>query len=220
MKILVAEDDRKLSSSIRRVLGEAGHMADVCADGTEALSQLNTTDYSLAVVDRELPGIDGLELCRRLRGSGRPVAVFMTSTHDSVEERVLALNTGADDFLVKPYHLAELVARAQAVLRRASAQLSLTVGALELDLVRHSVKLAGTPLALTAREFALVLHLAQHANSVVTRSDLLTQVWSNQFECESNIVDVQVSRLRTKLGEHAWMIETLRGRGYRMRATR
>jgi two-component system OmpR family response regulator len=220
MRILVAEDDPKLSSSIRRVLGEAGHMADVCADGTAALSQLNATDYSLAVVGRELPGIDGLELCRRLRSRGRPVAVFMTSTSDNVQDRVLALNTGADDFLVKPYHLAELVARAQAVLRRSSAQLSLTVGVLEIDLLRHTVKLAGGPLSLTAREFSLVLHLAQRVDALVTRSDLLNEVWSNQFECESNIVDVQVSRLRTKLGEHAWMVETLRGRGYRMRAKR
>jgi DNA-binding response OmpR family regulator len=172
------------------------------------------------VVSATLPGEGGLELCRRLRRTGRPVPVFILAAKDDVQERVLAFNTGADDVLVKPFDITELVARVQALLRRSAGQLALAIGQLEIDIIKHAAKLAGAPLPLTAREFSLLLHLAQRNEELVTRGELLSQVWSSQFESESNIVDVQISRLRTKLGEHAWMIETLRGRGYRMRAAR
>jgi DNA-binding response OmpR family regulator len=141
----------------------------------------------------------------------------MLTARGELRERVLGLNAGADDYLVKPFEIDELLARVNALFRRSIGQHRLKLGALEIDRVGHQVLLQEKAIALTSREFDLLLHLARHADRVVTRTELLSQVWATHFDPESNVVDVLISRLRDKLGAHAWMVDTVRGRGYRLR---
>jgi DNA-binding response OmpR family regulator len=148
------------------------------------------------------------------------VAILMLTARDQVRERVLGLDAGADDYLTKPFEIEELIARVNALLRRSGAQSYVRVGPLEVDRANRCAVLDGETLDLTAREFALLLHLLHRNGQVVTRSELLSQVWSIQFDPESNVVEVHISRLRDKLGDHSWMIETVRGRGYRIRTHR
>jgi DNA-binding response OmpR family regulator len=220
VKILVVEDDRKLASFLQRVLVEEGYTVDVCSSGTAAFTQARTGIYGLIILDWMLPDLDGLEVCRRLRGAGFAVPILMLTARGEVSERVLALNSGADDYLIKPFEVEEFVARVNALLRRSTGHPSLKLGALEIERESRRALVESKVLELTSREFGLLLHLAHRAGQVVTRTELLAQVWSTQFDPESNVVEVHVSRLRDKLGEHAWMIETVRGRGYRLRASR
>lgn len=220
MKVLIAEDDRKLSQFLQRVLTEEGYVADVCATGPDALQQAATGLYDLLILDWMLPAMDGIEVCRSLRGQGSTLPVLMLTARGEVRERVLGLNAGADDYLNKPFEVVELVARVQALLRRAAGHAQLTLGPLVVDQVQRSVLLEGRALELTQREFALLLHLLHHRGRTVSRSELLVSVWSTQFDPESNVVEVHMSRLRNKLGAHSSMIDTVRGRGYRLRAER
>lgn len=220
MKLLVAEDDRKLALFLQRVLLEEGYVADCCASGIDALAQAASGVYDLMVLDWMLPGLDGLEVCRRLRSQGSTLPILMLTARGEVRERVLGLNAGADDYLGKPFEVTELVARVQALLRRASGHAHLSVGPLSLDQVQRRVLLDGRELELTQREFALLLHLIHHRERTVSRSELLSSVWSTQFDPESNVIEVHMSRLRNKLGAHAYMIDTVRGRGYRLRTER
>jgi DNA-binding response OmpR family regulator len=220
VKLLVAEDDRKLSLFLQRVLLEEGYVADCCASGTDALAQASSGLYDLMVLDWMLPGLDGLEVCRRLRSQGSTLPILMLTARGEVRERVMGLNAGADDYLGKPFEVSELVARVQALLRRASGHAQLTVGPLVLDQVQRRVLLEDRELELTQREFALLLHLIHHRERTVSRSELLSSVWSTQFDPESNVIEVHMSRLRNKLGAHAYMIDTVRGRGYRLRLER
>jgi DNA-binding response OmpR family regulator len=219
MKILIVEDDRKLASLISDVLSDAGYACDTCANGADALRQLEVEDYCLVALDWSLPGLDGVELCRELRRTGVRTPVLMISGRERVEQRVLALEVGADDYLVKPFKMMELVARVKAILRRASGEPAGVVGPLKVDFRSGTILLDGRALDLTSKERVLLLHLLHHADRIVSRSELLAQVWEKGFDPESNLVDVHVSRLRKKLEGHAWMIETLRGQGYRLRAT-
>jgi DNA-binding response OmpR family regulator len=164
-----------------------------------------------------LPGLDGLEVCRRLRSQGSTLPILMLTARGEVQERVLGLNAGADDYLGKPFEVSELVARVQALLRRAAGHAQLALGPLVLDQVQRKVTLEGRELELTQREFALLLHLIHHRQRTVSRSELLSSVWSTQFDPESNVIEVHMSRLRNKLGGHAYLIDTVRGRGYRLR---
>ncbi len=218
MKILVVEDDRKLARFLVRVLSEQEYAADVCASGDDALIQIRTGQYDLVILDWMIRGIDGLELCRELRRSGSTVPILMLTARSELAERVLALKTGVDDYLVKPFEIDELLARITALLRRAVGQHVVTVGALVIDRAERKATLAGTRLDLSTREFDLLAYLALHANQVVTRTKLLLDVWSSQIESQSNLIDVHISRLRDRLSEHAWMIETVRGRGYMLRS--
>jgi DNA-binding response OmpR family regulator len=220
MRILVVEDDQKLGSFLGRVLSEEGYSIDRCATGADAVSQAMLGVYELVLLDWMIPGLDGLEVCRQLRRDGLAVPILMLTARDQVRERVLALDAGADDYLVKPFELEELVARIHALLRRAQGHARVKLGPLDLDRAQRLVLLDGEPLDLTGMELALLLHLAHRLHRVVTRSELLSQVWSIRFDPESNLVDVHISRLRDKLGPYAWMIETVRGRGYRMRVSR
>jgi DNA-binding response OmpR family regulator len=218
VKILVVEDDRKLARFLQRVLSEEGYTADWCQSGADALGQAESGLYNLVVLDWMIPDLDGLELCRRLRRLGSTVPILMLTARGELKERVLGLDSGADDYLVKPFEIDELLARVHALLRRSVGQATLKLGLLAIDRANRSALLDGRPLELTAREFSLLVHLALRAGRVVTRSELLSHVWSTQFDPESNVVEVHVSRLRDKLGPHAALIETVRGRGYRLRA--
>lgn len=220
MKVLVVEDDAKLSRFVVRVLTEEGFAADVCATGATAIEQATTGIYDLIVLDWMLPDVDGISVCRRLRQAGMATPILMLTARGEVAERVLGLETGADDYMVKPFEVEELVARIRALVRRASGHARLGVGALEIDRVARRATLAGKPLDLTSREYALLLDFVHHAEKVVSRTDLLSRVWSMSFDPGSNLVEVHVSRLREKLGDHAWMIETVRGAGYRLTGTK
>jgi DNA-binding response OmpR family regulator len=220
VKLLVIEDDLKLARLLTRVLQEEGYVVDGCAKGEQGLRQATSGLYDLIVLDWMLPDVDGLSLCRRLRERGASLPILMLTSRAELSERVIALDSGVDDYVVKPFEIEELVARIRALLRRIAGIGRIRVGALELDPTKRTVTLASTPLELTAREQALLAHLARRADQVVTRSELLAHVWSTQFDPGSNLVEVHVSRLREKLGRAAWMIETVRGSGYRLRSNR
>jgi DNA-binding response OmpR family regulator len=217
VNVLVVEDSSKLATFLCRVLTEEGFAVDVSADGEEALDQAVRGNYDLVILDWMLPSLDGLTVCRRLRGQGNTVPILMLTARAATGERVLGLEAGADDFLVKPFEVEELVARVRALLRRTSGYGSLRFGALLIEPRRLEVRLNGEPLHLTSREYALLLHLAHHADRPVRRSELLAGVWGTAFDSGSNVVEVHMSRLRDKLGDHGSLIETVRGVGYRLR---
>ncbi len=217
MKVLIVEDDEKVARFIARVLGEEGFITDLCVSGADAVRQANAVAYDVVLLDWMLPDLDGLAVCRELRRGGTVTPIIMLTARGEVRERVLGLEAGADDYVVKPFEIDELLARIQAVLRRTHGFGRMQLGALEIDRLQRRVILGGRTLDLTAREYMLLLCLAHQADRVVARSELLSQVWATQFDPGSNLVDVHISRLRDKLGEHAWMIDTVRGKGYRLR---
>lgn len=219
VKILVVEDDAKLSRFLVRVFVEEGFAADACATGEEAIAQASAGIYDLIILDWMLPEVDGLSVCRALRQRGLTTPILMLTARGELRERVLGLEVGADDYLVKPFEVEELVARVRALVRRASGFAKLVVGPLELDRISREVRLKGAPLELTAREYALLVDLAYNAEKVVSRTELLSRVWGTSFDTGSNLVEVHVSRLRDKLGDFASMIETVRGIGYRLTST-
>ena len=217
MKVLIVEDDEKVARFIARVLGEEGFITDLCVSGADAVRQANAVVYDVVLLDWMLPDLDGLAVCRELRRGGTVTPIIMLTARGEVRERVLGLEAGADDYVVKPFEIDELLARIQAVLRRTHGFGRMQLGALEIDRLQRRVILGGRTPDLTAREYMLLLCLAHQADRVVARSELLSQVWATQFDPGSNLVDVHISRLRDKLGEHAWMIDTVRGKGYRLR---
>ena len=217
MKVLIVEDDEKIARFVARVLAEEGFITDLCGTGTQAVHQAVSVDYDVILLDWMLPEMDGLTVCRELRRLGITAPILMLTARGELRERVLGLESGADDFIVKPFEIEELLARIQAVLRRTHGFGRMQCGDLDIDRLQRRVHLAGRPLDLTAREYALLVFLARQADQVVARSELLAQVWSTQFDTGSNLVDVHISRLRDKLGAHAWMIDTVRGKGYRLR---
>jgi DNA-binding response OmpR family regulator len=218
VKILVAEDDAKLARFLVRVLVEEGYVADSCAEGGEAILRASSGVYDAMVLDWMLPDIDGVSVCRSLREQGCPIPIVMLTARGELRERVLGLRSGADDYLVKPFEIDELLARLDAVLRRSARKGVLQVGPLEIDRLERRVTLEGRALELTERERALLIHMAMRADQIVTRSEILSRVWGMNFDPESNMIEVHVSRLRDKLGAHAKLIETVRGKGYRLRA--
>jgi DNA-binding response OmpR family regulator len=214
MKIIVVEDDRKLSSLLQRALTEEGYVVDCCASAEDALIQGRSGLYDLMILDRMIPGMDGLEVCRRLRQRGSTLPIIILTARGEVEERVLGLTVGADAYLVKPFQLTELLAYVNALLRRSSGQKVLKLGSLEIDRSDRTARIGGKALDLTTREFNLLLHLALRADQLVTRGELLANVWSMQFSPGTNIIEVYINRLRAKLGPYADQIQTVRGRGY------
>lgn len=216
----MVEDDAKLARFLARVLTEAGFIVDTCKTVADGLKQAGSGLYDLAILDWMLPDGDGLSIVRDLRARGSTIAILMLTARGESAERVLGLDSGADDYVSKPFDPAELVARVHALLRRASTFSVLKRGDLEIDRLQRRVLLAGRAIELTTKEYAILLHLAHRGDDVVNRSELLAQVWETKFDTGSNLVEVSVSRLRDKFGEHDWMIETVRGAGYRLRTLR
>jgi two-component system OmpR family response regulator len=221
MKILVAEDDPSTSRFIQRGLAEEGHTVDCLADGRDALAQAMTSDYDVMVVDRMMPGLDGLSLVRALRATGnRTPAIFLTAM-GGVEDRIDGLRSGGDDYLAKPFAFGELSARIAAVARRPPLQETetrLTAGDLEMDLIRRTVTRGGQNIDLLPREFALLETLLRRKGRVQTRTMLLETVWGLHFDPQTNVVETHVSRLRAKVDKpfDKELIVTVRGAGYRI----
>jgi two-component system OmpR family response regulator len=223
VRVLVVEDSAAMASVIQRGLQEEGFAVDVAADGTEGLWMALEWDYDVVVLDAMLPGLDGFEVCRRMRSGRRWTPVLMLTARTSVDDRVTGLNAGADDYLVKPFALRELVARLQALLRRGttSRPTVLECGDLTLDPVSRVVTRAGTELDLTAKEFAILELFMRHPGEVLTRTRVLDHVWDMAFDPSSNIVDQYIGYLRRKIDKPFGRedLTTLRGAGYRLDAS-
>ena len=223
MRILVIEDDREAAAYMVKGLSESGYVVDRAADGHEGLILGSSRDYDALVVDRMLPGLDGLAVVQALRGQGIDTPVLILSALGQVDDRVRGLKAGGDDYLTKPYAFAELLARLEALLRRAnpaSAETRLKLADLEIDLLARTVTRAGRGIELKPREFALLEFLLRHAGQVVTRTMLLEGVWGYHFDPQTNVIDVHVSRLRQKIdkGFGRPLLHTVRGVGYCLRA--
>ena len=224
MRILLAEDDHETGTLVQDRLQAAGHQVEWVIDGETARDVGSSQPFQVAVLDRMLPKLDGLAVLGAWRERGITTPVLMLTALGGVGDRVEGLEAGADDYLVKPFALAELIARVTALDRRATAapaaSTQLEVGDVTLDLIRREVRRAGREVRLQPREFALLEQLMRHAGRVVTRAMFLEQVWGYSFDPQTNIVESHLSRMRTKLNEgaHRDPIETLRGIGYRMRA--
>ncbi|ANC91155.1 DNA-binding response regulator [Azospirillum humicireducens] len=223
MKILVIEDDRQAASYLAKGLKEAGHVVDVANDGKEGLFLAGAEHYDVMIVDRMLPGRDGLSLVQVLRAAGNDTPVLFLSALGSVDDRVKGLKAGGDDYLTKPFAFSELLARIEVLVRRRGAaqpQTRLAVGDLELDLLSRSVKRAGKAIDLLPREFSLLEYLMRNAGSVVTRTMMLENVWDYHFDPQTNVIDVHIARLRQKIDKDfpTPLIHTVRGAGYSLRA--
>jgi two-component system OmpR family response regulator len=221
-KILLIEDDREAAEYIRKGLSEHGYAVDHAADGRDGLYLATTTRYDALIVDRMLPGLDGLAVLTALRAGGGRTPTLILSALGAVDERVKGLRAGGDDYLVKPYAFAELLARIEALLRRggtAAADTTLKVDDLEMDLLSRTVRRAGKPVDLLPREFSLLEYLMRHAGQVVTRTMLLEGVWDYHFDPQTNVIDVHISRLRGKIdkGFERPLLQTVRGAGYTLR---
>ena len=217
MKILVVEDNSKLARFLSRALSEEGHVADVVSDGATALEQVVTLPYDLVILDWMLPDIDGLSVCRDVRARGLRVPILMLTARADVPERIAGLNAGADDYLAKPFDLGELLARIRALHRRGAAMPQVQrVGPLTIDRGARTLLAHGRPLALTAREFSLLAHLADAVGRSVPRTELLAKLWGIHFDPGSNVVEVYIGALRRKIDrDHAVkLIHTRRGLGY------
>jgi DNA-binding response OmpR family regulator len=220
VRILLVEDDRKAARVLKKGLEEEGFVVDPAFSGDEADALATVADYDLIVLDWLLPGRPGIQLCRELRARGVGTPILMLTAKDSVGDRITGLNTGADDYLTKPYAFAELLARMRALLRRATPGRSavLQVADLTLDPVSHRVARGGVPIRLTAKEHAILEFLMRHTGEVVTRTQLGEHVWQAEYDNLTNLVDVHVSNLRRKLDApaHPPLLHTVRGRGYRL----
>ncbi|EFL50955.1 two component transcriptional regulator, winged helix family [Solidesulfovibrio fructosivorans JJ]] len=222
MRVLIVEDDLEAAAYMVKGLKESGYVADHVADGREALYRVAGETYDALVVDRMLPGVDGLTIVRTMRTAGNHTPVLILSALGDVDDRVKGLKAGGDDYLVKPYAFAELLARLEALLRRGRAEVpdtTLKVADLEMDLVARTVRRAGKAIELKPKEFALLEYLMRHAGHVVTRTMLLENVWDYSFDPQTNVIDVHISRLRQKIdkGHDKPLLSTIRGAGYSLR---
>jgi two-component system OmpR family response regulator len=221
MRILLVEDDMEAASYLVKGLNEIGHAVDHADDGESGLSYAKTNAYDAMVIDRMMPRKDGISMIEDLRRGGDNTPVLILSALDDVDERVTGLRAGGDDYLTKPYQLSELHARLQALARRAqpeNAVTTLRVADLTLDLLKHKVTRAGSNINLQPREFRLLEYLMRHAGQVVTRSMLLENVWDYHFDPQTNVIDVQISRLRSKIDKdfEQPLLHTVRGAGYKL----
>ena len=223
MRVLVVDDDGKISSFVAKGLREAGFAVDTVANGTDALVVARTTPFDVAVVDVMLPGIDGLELIEQMRAAGLRLPVLILSARRTVDDRVAGLRRGGDDYLTKPFSFTELLARVQALVRRSTAQpetTRLTYADVELDLLSRRVTRAGEALTLQPREFALLEYLMRNAGRVVSKTAVLEHVYDYGFDPQTNVVDVLVCRLRAKLDREGAikLLHTERRFGYVLRS--
>ena len=223
MKILVIEDDREAAEYLEKALVEAGHTAHVARDGETGFSLADAESYDVLIVDRMLPRRDGLSVIAGLRARGNETPALILSALGEVDDRVKGLRAGGDDYLTKPYAFAELLARIEVLNRRATVRDGETVyraGDLELDRLSHTVKRGGKEITLQPREFRLLEYLMRHGGQVVTRTMLLENVWDYHFDPQTNVIDVHVSRLRSKIekGYDKPLLHTVRGAGYMLKA--
>jgi len=223
MKILIIEDDREASGFLKKAFAEAGHIADVAMDGETGYALADSGSYDVYIVDRMLPVRDGLSVIAELRGKGNKTPALILSALGEVDDRVTGLRAGGDDYLTKPYAFSELLARVEVLNRRSGAKDVETlykVGDLELDRLSHSVTRAGQEITLQPREFRLLEYLMRHAGQVVTRTMLLENVRDYHFDPQTNVIDVHISRLRSKIEKNFEkpLLHTVRGAGYMIRA--
>ena len=224
MKVLVVEDDRETNAYVARGLREAGNIVDASHSGKDGLLLAATGTHEVIVLDRLLPEVDGMTILRTLRASHIATPVLVLTALDGIDDRVVGLEAGADDYLVKPFAFAELLARVNALARRPPAReriMALKVGDLEIELMKRQVTRAGHRIELQPREYQILEYLARHAEHVVTRTMMLEAIWEFQFDPKTNIVETHMSRLRSKLhveGEPD-LIHTVRGAGYCLRAS-
>jgi two-component system, OmpR family, response regulator len=221
LRILVVEDERVISAAVREALSASGHAVDVAEDGLAAIDWVETYPYDLLILDVVLPGLDGFAVCARVRERGLTVPILMLTALDQLQDRVTGLDRGADDYLVKPFAMAELRARVRALGRRQTEGRppTLRVHDLELDPATHEVRRGGETIELSVREFAMLELLARHPGHVFHRDRLIDKLWNADFSPESNIVEVYVRNLRRKIdgGRRNGLIQTVRGSGYRLR---
>jgi two-component system OmpR family response regulator len=223
MRILIVEDDVPAATAMATGLTQHGHACTTAADGHAGLEEARSGRFDVLIVDRMMPRVDGVTMVETLRREGDTTPVLFLSALGEIEDRVKGLNAGADDYLVKPYALAELVARIEALTRRremGGVQTLLKVGDLEMDLIARQVRRAGTEIDLQPREFQLLEFLMRHGGQSVTRTMLLEKVWEYHFDPQTNVIDVHISRLRSKIdkGFDKPMLQTVRGAGYRLEA--
>jgi DNA-binding response OmpR family regulator len=218
MRIAFAEDDAQLRTAVVRGLREASYTVDQAETGGEALDLVSRRDYDAVILDILIPAPDGIQVCKQIRASGSRVPILMLTALDSVDQRIKGLDSGADDYLTKPFDFGELLARVRALTRRHGEAMAspVTVGDLVIDTRRHVVKRKGRTIPLTAKEYALLLYLANHSGRVVSRAELMTHVWNDAQNTYSNIIDVYASRLRRKVdgGGDTPLISTVRGAGF------
>jgi two-component system copper resistance phosphate regulon response regulator CusR len=217
MRILIVEDERKTREYLQKGLGESGYVVDTAADGVDGLHLALTGDYDLVILDVMLPGTDGRQVLRELRRQ-KPTPVMFLTARDELEDRVGGLELGADDYLVKPFAFAELLARVRTVLRRGAPREPevLRVGDLEVDVIRRRARRGEDRISLTNQEFALLSLLARRAGEVLSRSFITSQVWDISFDTDTNVVEVAIRRLRAKLDDPypRKLVHTVRGMGY------
>ena len=219
MNVLIVEDDESVARFLKQALSEAGYAVERVSDGLTGLEQARSLAYDLILLDMMLPGMNGLEVCRRLRSANIPTPILIITAKDTLQDRVDGLDSGADDYLVKPFQVAELLARARALLRRAtSAPTVLRVADLTLDPASRRALRAGKTISLSATEYALLEYLMRNVDRVLTRSMILEHVWQYDFGGSDNVLDVYISDLRGKIdrGQSPTLIHTVRGVGFRL----
>ncbi len=223
MKLLIVEDDQETAGHLAHALEGQGHSVEHAGDGAEGLARARAGDYAALIVDRMLPGLDGLSLVRQLRAEGKRTPVLFLTTMSGLDDRVEGLEAGGDDYLVKPFAFSELLARVNAITRRADTgaePIRLGIADLEIDLIRRTAQRGGKPIDLQPQEFKLLEYLLRNTGRVVTRTMLLENVWDLHFDPRTNLVETHMSRLRSKVerGFSQELIRTLRGVGYVLRA--
>jgi two-component system copper resistance phosphate regulon response regulator CusR len=222
MRVLLVEDDLRIARFVSQGLREQTYAVDVTADGDDALYKAYVNDYDAVILDVMIPGRDGFEVCRELRASGSNVPVIMLTARDAIEDRITGLDTGADDYLIKPFEVAELLARLRALLRRGHVvrPAAIIIADLIIDTRAHSVTRGGRLVELTAKEYALLEYLAREQGRVLGRAEIAEHVWDENFDPLSNLIDVNINRLRRKIddGFPIPLIHTRRGEGYMLAA--
>ncbi len=223
MRILLAEDEKRVSSFIQRGLKEEGFVVDAVADGEKALELAELNPYDLIILDIMLPKQDGLTICRELRNKKIDAPILMLTARSSTKDKVLGLNSGADDYLGKPFEFEEFIARVRALTRRKSAakKICYQIDDLVVDPLTHTVKRDGQEIQLTAKEYTLLVYLMQNANQVVTRTMISEHVWNESFDSFTNVIDVYMNYLRKKIdtGFKTVLIHTIRGAGYMLKGS-
>ena len=220
--ILLVEDEQSIASLVSLYLSNEGYIVEHVADGAQALAAVERVRPSLVILDLMLPGMDGVEICRRLRQSGDELPIMMLTARDTEVDRVLGLELGADDYVTKPFSPRELVARVKAVLRRSGrpateeTEAALRIGEVEIDEARHEVRAEGADVTLTAKEFDLLVFLARNRGIVFSREKLLDRVWGYERPVDTRTVDSHVKSLRQKLGAGGTIVKTVRGVGYKV----